>query len=377
MIKMNMKKTIASILAATMAVSMLSVNVSAAMSVKRHVWTDKYGKEHTHYCDYKDSEFCTLQKIVDLKDEYGYSYIERPTSTTNSNSNSISSKYSSSDKVDRIVKMKYYGKAITSAPITSDAKFCSSVQYAVAQGASSIKLNYDSSYTTAMRQAFDERNNANFGDTTLLCNMMKASASARYSENVNFRYNLTAKFVYAYRYNHPEIIKKEDKFTQELYKKCVEVLKECGVNDKNKSDMEIILNIQNWTDTEIETNAKNAKMPYDEYKKLKNSTEYKNYLHKSVYQAMICGFGCCGNYTDTFMLLTRMAGYKCWYIEGNTDPTKGWGGNGHVWNAIRINGELRFVEPQLKGRIMTYDELSDYGYIPTMTGKELEMYCKY
>lgn len=362
MFKMNMKKTIASILAATMAVSMLSVNVSAAMSVKRHVWTDKYGKEHTHYCDYKDSEFCTLQKTVDLKDEYGYSYIERPTSTTNSNSNSISSKYSSSDKVDRIVKMKYYGKAITSAPITSDAKLCSSIQYAAAQGATKITLKYADSYTDAEKKAWQEYHSDVWGNATLTLSSGTARASG-----ASFKDRQLALFVYAYRYGHSDLIKKEDKETQELYNKCVKILKECGVNDKKKSDMEKISAILNWLNTNVEYG--------------KPSDGRGEWTNRKYYSTLVLGYagGGCGSYSDAFQLLTRMAGYKSWCVDGKTDPSKSWwsGSSNHVWNAIRINGELRFVEPQKTDWIMTYDELSDYGYIPDMTEKKLEMYCQY
>lgn len=355
MFKMNMKKTIASILAATMAVSMLSVNVSAVMSVKRHVWTDKYGKEHTHYCDYKDSEFCTLQKTVDLKDEYGYSYIERPTSTTNSNSNSISSKYSSSDTVDRIVKMKYYGKAITSAPITSDAKLCSSIQYAAAQGATKITLKYADSYTDAKKKAWREQHSEIWGNTTLTWGSGVAKTST-----TTFKDRQLALFVYAYRYGHSDLIKKEDKETQELYNKCVKILKECGVNDKNKSDMEKISDILNWLNTNVEYGSATGKATSRKY-----------------YNTIVLGGATCGGYAEAFQLLTRMAGYKSWCVDGTTDSSKGWAGNGHGWNAIRINGELRFVEPQKTNCIMTYDELSDYGYKPDMTEKQLEMYCQY
>lgn len=34
----------------------------------------------------------------------------------------------------------------------------------------------------------------------------------------------------------------------------------------------------------------------------------------------------------------RMAGYKCWEYHGELK------GTGHVWNAIRVDDELRYVD---------------------------------
>lgn len=353
MFKMNMKKTIASILAATMAVSMLSVNVSAIRA--KHTWTDKYGYEHVHYCD--TVEECKKLKAAEVAEVEAQLGIDPEAEALKAKL----AGYSTEDKVDRIVKMKYYGKAITSAPITSDAKLCSSIQYAAAQGATKITLKYADSYTDSKKKAWQEYHSEVWGNETLTLSSGTARASG-----ASFKDRQLALFVYAYRYGHSDLIKKEDKKTQELYNKCVKILKECGVNDKNKSDMEKISAILNWLNTNVERG--------------KPSDGRGEWTNRKYYSTLVLGYagGGCGSYSDAFQLLTRMAGYKSWCVTGKTDPSKGWSGSSnHVWNAIRINGELRFVEPQKTDWIMTYDELSDYGYIPDMTEKKLEMYCKY
>lgn len=357
MFKMNMKKTIASILAATMAVSMLSTTVSAIRA--QHTWTDKYGYKHTHYCDIaNDPDGCKKQKAAELAEVEAMLGIDPEAEALKAKL----AGYSTEDKVDRIVKMKYYGKAITSAPITSDAKLCSSIQYAAAQGATKITLKYADSYTDAKKNAWQEYHSEVWGNETLTLGSGVAKTST-----TTFKDRQLALFVYAYRYGHSDLIKKEDKKTQELYNKCVKILKECGVNDKNKSDMEKISDILIWLNTNVEYGK-----PFD------GRGEWTN---RKYYSTLVLGYagGGCGSYSDAFQLLTRMAGYKSWCVDGKTDPSKSWwsGSSNHAWNAIRVNGELRFVEPQKTDWIMTYDELSDYGYIPDMTEKKLEMYCKY
>lgn len=340
MLKMNMKKTIASILAATMAVSMLSTTVLAMT----WTWTDPYGNKHVE--TYSPDEEAEVAAYIKAEKERMRKEIEE-----------ANKPYSNSDKVDRIVKMKYYGKSITSAPITSDAKLCAAIQYGAAQGATKITLKYADSYTDAKKKAWRDYHEEVWGNATLTL-----SSGAVGINGTNYKHRELALFVYAYRYGHSDLIKKEDKKTQELYNKCVKVLKECGVNDKNKSDMEKISAILNWLNTNVEY-----------------GSPVKEWSNRKYYSTIVLGYaaGGCGSYSDAFQLLTRMAGYKSWIVDGKTDPSKGWGGGNHAWNAIRINGELRFVEPQKTDWIMTYDELPDYGYIPAMTEKKLEMYCKY
>lgn len=351
MLKMNMKKTIASILAATMAVAMLSTTVSAIRA--KHTWTDKYGYEHVHYCD--TVEECKKLKAAEVAEVEAMLGIDSVAEARNSK---LPAGYTIEDKVDKIGKMKYYGKAITSAPITSDAKLCAAIQYGAAQGATKITLKYAGSYTDAKKKAWREYHEEVWGNEILTLN-----SGAVGINGTNYKHRELALYVYAYRYGHSDLIKKEDKKMQEIYNKCVKILKECGVNDKNKSDMEKISAILNWL---------NSNVKYGLHASTGETTFHKYYM---AYNPIVLGKGKCYDYSQAFQLLTRMAGYKSWYIEG----TATWGGSTgeHAWNAIRINGELRFVEPQRTDRIMTYSELSKYGYKSTMTEKKLEMYCKY
>lgn len=344
MFKMNMKKTIASILAATMAVSMLSTTVSAMT----WTWTDPYG--NTHVETFSPDERDEVAAYIKAEKERMRKEIEEARST----STEFYSDVTADIKLDKIAKMKYFGKEVTfKKALGSDSAVISAIAYASAQGATQCNFTLTDAYKKNGWSTWKDREFDIIAQKTY--NVSNSTGARIYKAKHCSFYNIDyATFIYAYRYDKTDLIKKMSKEDQQFYNKCVKILKECGVNDKNKTDAEKALAIRSWLDKNVERADDNVP----------DRAKYAIVDQK-------CD---CGGFADAYVLLMRMAGYKCWYIRNNV----------HAWNAVRINGELRYVDVgngnvYAKDRLfLTYDEYKKVsGYTPIMTKKELEMYCKY
>ena len=137
MFKMNMKKTIASILVATMAVSMLSTTVSAMT----WTWTDPYG--NTHVETFSPDERDEVAAYIKAEKERMRKEIEEARST----STEFYSDVTADTKLDKIAKMKYFGKEVTfKKALGSDSAVISAIAYASAQGATQCNFTLTDSY---------------------------------------------------------------------------------------------------------------------------------------------------------------------------------------------------------------------------------------
>lgn len=344
MFKMNMKKTIASILAATMAVSMLSTTVSAMT----WTWTDPYG--NTHVETFSPDEHDEVAAYIKAEKERMRKEIEEARST----STEFYSDVTADTKLDKIAKMKYFGKEITfKKALGSDSAVISAIAYASAQGATQCNFTFTDAYKKNGLSAWEDREFDIIARKTY--NVSNSTGVRIYKAKHCSFYNIDyATFIYAYRYGKTDLIKKMSKEDQQFYNKCVKILKECGVNDKNKTDAEKALAIRSW---------------------LYSNVSYEPGSSDIAKLAIINQKADCGGIAEAYKLLMRMSGYKCWTIVL-------WGI--HSWNAVRINGELRYVDVTNAGSFakdklfFTYDEYKKAsGFTPTMTKKELEMYCKY
>lgn len=285
-----------------------------------------------------------------------------------------------SASIDKIVKMTKYGKELTSKTITTQEEYISAYQYAQAQGAKCINL-----VTTTNSKYFKQRSYANI--------YISRNGNSGYVKNAKGALacrgdGLVPMFVYAYRYGKTEVLKDTPytcKHVKNLYKQCVNIIESCGVNDKSLTDAEIAQNIATAVHDYI--NGRKDKDINTKTDKEKG-TMYQNWCKKNgidsrssgaLYPALMFRHSACSGFAKSYMLLMRMAGYKCWEVNGELE------GTGHVWNAIRVDGELRFVDvgwiyansKNSDNFYHTYDEMKKLGYKFKLTEKELEMCCKY
>lgn len=97
----------------------------------------------------------------------------------------------------------------------------------------------------------------------------------------------------------------------------------------------------------------------------------------SITGMLLDGKGVCEAYSNTFMLLCRMAGLNCTLATGMLDGTK------HQWNIIELNGEYYNVDltsndpvPDLKGRVRyNYFNVSDDEISKTHTLDDTNIKC--
>lgn len=300
--------------------------------------------------------------------------------TSNNNVTYTLSDEEKSASIDKIVKMTKYGKELTSKQISTREQYMSAYQYAQAQGAKNIYLN-----TTAT----DVTHGVDYTDI-LVSTVGKKWVKDSNGKSVRNTDGLVPMFVYAYRYNKTEVLRDTPytcKHVNTLYKRCTRILDDCNVKDKSLTDAEKAQNIAVYLHDYV-YGVKNKDLTTKKEKE--KAAMYKNWCKKndidyrksgSLYPALIFRHSSCGGMADSYMLLMRMAGYKCWKVHGKLD------GVGHAWNAIRVNGELRFIDvgwiydnAKISDNFYhTYDEMKKLGYKfdVDLTEKELEMYCKY
>lgn len=285
--------------------------------------------------------------------------------------------------IAHIAKMKYYGKSVKTKPITSKSMYWKLRSYWYTQGVSSVTWDYSAvdSSTLIAWSDFDSINSKRTTTTAsvaanYIVNVGNISSTSKYgtvNSVTSYKYGVTKTytntwfndFVYAYRYEKSDIIKNNyDSEYIAFYNKCVSVLKECGVKDSSKTDMERAYAIAQWIRTNVT------------YSKTTTNCD-------SAFGAIYEGYAKCDGYADAFNLLMRMAGMKCWAVNGYFTNSSGAGGR-HGWNVFLVNGEPVFIDAQVAGYAQyadkfyrTYDEMTELGYEFNLTEKEIKSLCLY
>jgi transglutaminase/protease-like cytokinesis protein 3 len=345
---MKIKKLVAFVLASVMSLSALTLSVSAADSYT-------YEKDGSTY-------------LVTVLSDGRKVTVKLPTTKVTNSNESKFYELTDADKeatIAHIAKMKYYNKNITSKAITSNESWISVYQYAAAQGAKSLTFKYAKNsgvrYSTvdaAYGSCISTITSSGFYSKTWMFDTAEDNTLASISS-----------LVYAYRYKDKSAllnINKQEYYsewdTQKLYDKSVSILNECGVEDSDLSDMEKTYNIAKW----LQTNVTYTDIAY---------------LPGSMYSAIVEQRATCDGYASAYTLLMRMAGMKCWNVQGYAPN-----GGRHAWNVIRVNGELRFVDTswltvnQKKNNTTftyTYEEMEALGYTFDATKEQLEVCCVY